>query len=238
MGLKRESVFLLLSFLGLFIISLISLYFPDLWGITSLLVLFIFLIFILFLYERSVKRSKEIAVISIMGAFSAASRIPFAAIPSVQPCTFIIFVSGYVFGPFAGFFIGAETALLSNFFLGQGPWTPWQMMAWGSIGMLGWVFRKFGQGKKYEFFLGLIFIFFLGYFYGLIMNLWYWVTFIYPHTLQSLLMVMLTSFWYDTLHSVGNVVFMDIFFVKFVSILERYKLRFSLFSKNVDTSVS
>jgi energy-coupling factor transport system substrate-specific component len=238
MELKFEFLFLSLLIFGLVLISLVSIYFPTLWSVTSLLTLIIFLLIVLWLYERKVNRSKEIAVISIMGAFSAASRIPFAAVPSVQPCTFIVFVSGYVFGPFAGFFIGAETALLSNFFLGQGPWTPWQMLAWGVIGVVGWLFRRLFEGRRHEFLAGLMVIFLMGYFYGLIMNLWYWLAFIYPHTWQSFLMVLASSIWFDTLHAVGNVLFMDIFFTKFSGILQRYKFRFSLFNKTADSPVS
>jgi hypothetical protein len=62
-------------------------------------------------------------------------RIPFAALPGVQPTSFLVMVSGLVFGPQAGFMIGAMAALASNFFLGQGPWTPWQMLGWGLMGM-------------------------------------------------------------------------------------------------------
>jgi len=235
---KWENAYLIISIIGITLISLFSIYFPNTWGITTLVILLLFLLLLLVFYEKQVNRSKEIALISILGAFSATSRIPFAALPSIQPCTFIIFVSGYVFGPFAGFFIGMETALLSNFFLGQGPWTPWQMLAWGAVGIFGWVFRRIFYGRKYEFPMALFVIFLLGYFYGIMMNLWYWLAFISPHTWQSFLMVMATSIWFDTLHALGNLIFMDIFFKKFIKILERYKLRFSLFSKSASTSVS
>ena len=80
--------------------------------------------------------SREIAAVASLGALSAAGRIAFAAVPSVQPSTVLVIVSGWVLGPSAGFTVGATTALVSNVFLGQGPWTIWQMLSWGGIGMV------------------------------------------------------------------------------------------------------
>jgi len=235
---KRDSLFLLLTISLIFAIGILSVLYPSFLGVTSMVILLLIFLALMVLYERSSNRSKEIAVIAILGTFSAVARVPFAAIPNVQPCTFIILVSGYVFGPFAGFMIGAETALLSNFFLGQGPWTPWQMFAWGIIGIIGWLFRITMHGRKHEFIAFLILGFFSGYIYGIIMNVWYWLAFIYPLTWQSFLMVESTSIWFDTLHALGNVVFIDLFAIDFIKLLERYKLRYGLFSKTRENFVS
>ena len=51
--------------------------------------------------------------------------------------TFIVLVSGVALGPAPGFVVGATTAVVSNLFFGQGPWTPWQMLAWGLVGVVG-----------------------------------------------------------------------------------------------------
>ncbi len=210
---------------------LISIEYSSFAALGSMIFVILLIMVFFALYERSSMSGKELAVIAMLGTFSAAARVPFAALPNVQPSTFIILVSGYVFGPFAGFVIGAETAFLSNFFLGQGPWTPWQMLAWGTIGTLGWLFRKLFGGRKHEFYAFLALGFLSGYLYGVMMNLWYWLAFIYPHTIESFLMVEATSFWFDTLHGLGNVVFIDLFAVRFIKILERYRLRFGIFSK-------
>ena len=58
----------------------------------------------------------------------------FAAVPNVQGTTDVALLSGYVLGPAPGFMVGALAALASNLFLGQGPWTPWQMVGWGAAG--------------------------------------------------------------------------------------------------------
>ncbi len=197
------------------------------WGIISLVFLILLLIEFFILFEEKITGAKEVATISILGAISAASRIPFAMVPSVQPCSFIIMVTGYTLGSYAGFMVGIETALLSNFFLGQGAWTPWQMLAWGIAGLIGSAMKA--VPKKFRIYTFMLVGFLYGYLFGLITNIWYWLAFIYPHTWQSFLMVESLSLWFDTLHGVGNVIFIDLFADRFIKILERYRLRFSLF---------
>lgn len=76
-------------------------------------------------------RAREIVMIAVLATIAAVSRVPFAPLPSVQPTSFVVIVAALVLGPEAGFMIGSTAALVSNFFLGQGPWTPWQMFCWG-----------------------------------------------------------------------------------------------------------
>ena len=57
--------------------------------------------------------------------------------PNVKPTTDIVLISGYALGGGPGFAVGAIAGLASNFFFGQGPWTPWQMAAWGVTGVVG-----------------------------------------------------------------------------------------------------
>jgi energy-coupling factor transport system substrate-specific component len=161
-------------------------------------------------------------MVAMLGTISAVARVPFAAIPSVQPCTFFIICSGYVFGPLAGFMVGAVTALVSHFFLGQGPWTPYQMLAWGLAGISAAYFRRLKPGKIGLILFGIAW----GYFYGWIMNLWFWVSMAYPLTLKTFIAYQVTSVWFDTLHAVSNAVFLGLFGVKITGILERFKKRF------------
>ncbi|MEX2104005.1 MAG: ECF transporter S component, partial [Bacilli bacterium] len=85
-------------------------------------------------FEMKKTDARIVVLISILAAIAAIGRIPFAALPSIQPTSFVIIVTGLAFGAETGFMVGATAALVSNFFLGQGPWTPWQMFAWGMMG--------------------------------------------------------------------------------------------------------
>jgi hypothetical protein len=88
-------------------------------------------------YERARPDARVVALVGTLAAFAALGRIAFAAVPNVKPTSDIVLISGYALGGGPGFAIGAIGGLASNFFFGQGPWTPWQMAAWGVTGMLG-----------------------------------------------------------------------------------------------------
>ena len=87
-------------------------------------------------FERRHPRPRDIMPIVVLAAIAAVGRILFAPFPNVKPVTAIVIVSGACLGPQSGFLTGALAALSSNLFFGQGPWTPWQMYAWGLAGYL------------------------------------------------------------------------------------------------------
>jgi len=173
-------------------------------------------------YEHRQLSSKEISLIAMMSGLSAVARIPFAAVPSIQPCTFLVLYMGYVFGPVTGFMIGAMTALVSNLFLGQGPWTVFQMFAWGLVGITASFLPKLRIKKTGIVIFGVAW----GFLFGWIMNLWYWLAFIYPHTWTTLLFAMGSSIWFDVLHAIGNAVFILLLGEKTLKVLLRFKHRF------------
>ncbi len=88
-------------------------------------------------YERSRPPSQIVALVAALAAISVAGRVAFSPIPNVVPSTDITLLAGYTLGGAPGFAVGALTGLVSNFWLGQGPWTPWQMAGWGLTGLLG-----------------------------------------------------------------------------------------------------
>jgi energy-coupling factor transport system substrate-specific component len=119
--------------------------------------------------------------------------------------------------------VGAITALVSNFFLGQGPWTPYQMFAWGLAGVSAAYIKQLKLGRTGLIIFGALW----GYFYGWIVNTWFWLSFIYPLTLKTFCLYQLNSLWFDTLHAIGNALFLGLFGVKTIAILERFRQRFN-----------
>ncbi len=107
------------------------------WQLASLVIVVVALAACFWWYERSRPSSKEVALVATMAALSALGRDAFAALPDVKPTTAMVLICGYAFGPGPGFAVGAVGALASNIFLGQGSWTPWQMLAWGVVGVAG-----------------------------------------------------------------------------------------------------
>ena len=119
------------------------------WEMTSFLILGLVLLAGFAWYERSRPPSQVVALVAALAAFAIVGRIAFAAFPNVKPTTDIVIFAGYALGGAPGFAIGALAALVSNFWFGQGPWTPWQMAGWGLCGVLGAVlalgFRNAGR---------------------------------------------------------------------------------------------
>ena len=194
------------------------------WGVLAAVLAGLVCLALFFEFESSAASSKEIALVAMLSTISAVLRVPFAVLPNVQPCTYLIICAGYVFGPIAGFAVGAMTALVSNFFLGHGPWTLYQMIAWGLAGLSAGYLGKLKLNTAALVVIGVVW----GYLYGLITNVWYWTAFIYPLTLKTFLVTELNTVWFDTLHAAGNAVFLGVLGSKTIAILRRFKERFSI----------
>ena len=110
--------------------------------LTSTLIIVELLIPFFLTFEGRRPQARELVVIAVMCALAVAARVAIP-IPNFKAIYAIIMIAGIAFGPESGFLVGAVAALASNFFLSQGPYTPWQMMGYGAGGMLaGFLFRK------------------------------------------------------------------------------------------------
>ncbi len=107
------------------------------WPLASFLVVGVVLGVGWLAYERRRPSARMAAVVAVMSALAALGRDAFVALPDVKPITAMTLVVGYALGPLPGFAVGALGMLASNFVLGQGPYTPWQMAAWGLVGLGG-----------------------------------------------------------------------------------------------------
>lgn len=90
-------------------------------------------------FEARRPQARELVVIAVMAALAVAGRVAIP-VPNFKAITGIVMIAGMAFGPQAGFMTGAVSAFASNFFYSQGPWTPWQMLAYGMGGLLAGVF--------------------------------------------------------------------------------------------------
>lgn len=110
--------------------------------ITGTLIILELLVPFFMAFEGRRPQARELVVIAVMCAIAIAARVAIP-IPNFKAIFAVIMLSGIAFGPEAGFMVGAISAFASNFFYGQGPYTPWQMMAYGAGGMLaGFCFAK------------------------------------------------------------------------------------------------
>ncbi|MDD2585878.1 MAG: ECF transporter S component [Syntrophomonadaceae bacterium] len=191
------------------------------WALCSVIILGLAMLAFFWSFEKSEAVSKEVVLIATMASLAAISRVPFVVIMGLQPTTFIVMITGYVFGTRTGFMVGAVAALVSNFFLGQGPWTPWQMFCWGMCGVAAGLLA--GRDKEFQLIKFTVLGGICGYLFGWTMNIWHWVGFIYPLTLKTFLATYIASIAFDTLHALGNIVFSMIFGRSFYNVLMRFK---------------
>ena len=99
-------------------------------------------------FESRRPQARELVILAVLSALAVASRAAFIAVPHFKPMLAIVMLTGIAFGPEAGFLCGAISGFASNFICGQGPWTPWQMFAYGIGGMLAGLFAMGGILKK------------------------------------------------------------------------------------------
>ena len=168
--------------------------------------------------EDSPGSVKDLTLVATLAGLAAAGRVLFAPIPNVQPVTVIVAASGAALGPRRGFAVGALAALTSNFFLGQGPHTPWQMLAWGGCGMAGGLARRFVT-RRVPFAL---FCFALGFAYGVPMDLWHWYGFLRDAPVS---VVLGAGIAFNTAHALGNLLIALAAGPELRRVLERYDRR-------------
>lgn len=113
---KKLSVFLSISVILMLMVFTFNKNLQESFTILSTFGIFLLLFFSYFYFEKSMLGTKEIAIIATLSAFIAVSRMVFAPLPNVKPVTFLVALSGYVFGPFEGFIIGSSSAFISNIF--------------------------------------------------------------------------------------------------------------------------
>ena len=171
--------------------------------------------------QRGPDSSKELVLIATLAAAAAAGRVLFAAIPGVQPVTVITVVSGIALGARSGFAVGAVAAFVSNFFLGQGSWTPWQMLAWGACGVAGALAAPLLRGR----FALAAFCFVLGLAFSAFMDVWNWLAFYNQHTWQTFVAVHGRGLPFDLAHAIGNVLIALAAGPELRRLLDRYRRR-------------
>lgn len=196
------------------------------WQAASMLLLAFALIGGAVWYERSRPRPQVIALVAAMAALAAAGRVVFSPIPNVVPTTDLAVFSGYALGGAPGFMVGALSALVSNLWLGQGPWTPWQMAGWGLAGSFGAGLavvtgRRMGR-VGFAVACGL-----MGLLYGALLDYSAMVVFGGEQSLERYLALSVRGIPFNLAHAAGNFAIALVAGPAIVGLLERHRRRFT-----------
>lgn len=196
------------------------------WQLASFLLLGVALLGGFAWYERSHPSSRVLALVGTLAALAVLGRIAFAAVPNVKPTTDIVLLAGYVFGSAPGFAVGAVAALVSNFFFTQGPWTPWQMLAWGLVGIFGGLLGRAVPDPTRWGRLPLALACGLsGLVFGLIVNFGSVVSFGDADLWRRYVAYQTISLPWDVAHAVANVAFFYVFGPALIRTLRRFRTR-------------
>ena len=195
------------------------------WQLGVLLVLTAMLIGGFAWYERSRPPSQIVALVAALAAISVAGRVAFSPIPNVVPTTDITLIAGFALGGAPGFAVGALSGLASNFWLGQGPWTPWQMAGWGMTGLFGaWLAALSGRR------LGRVWLAVVcalaGFAYGALLDFSLMVTYGGEQSLDRFLAISARGVPFNIAHAGGNAALALVAGPAMVRMLLRYRRRF------------
>ena len=201
---------------------------PGRWYyLTSTLIIAELLIPFFLVFEGRKPQARELVVIAVMCALAVAARVAIP-IPNFKAIYGIIMIAGIAFGPESGFLVGAVAALSSNFFLSQGPYTPWQMMAYGAGGMLsGFLFRK-GRLPRTPVMMGVVGFFGVLLFVGPLLDTC--TVFLAPisMSLKSILAIYISGFTVNVSQGISTFLVMFLLGKPLLEKLDRIKVKYGM----------
>lgn len=181
-----------------------------------------------FAFENRKPKARELVIISALCAIGVAGRTVFFMLPQFKPVAAIVIISGVAFGGETGFLVGAITAFVSNFFFGQGPWTPWQMFSFGIIGFLAGIMFQKGILRKTKTDMcvfGFLVTFII---YGGIMNPASVIMWQSNININMVLSSYVMGMPFDFIHAVSTVFFLFFAAEPMLEKLERIKIKYGL----------
>lgn len=193
------------------------------YALASLLVTLLSLVLFSCGFEQRKTGTRRMILIAVMTALSVIGRFIFGVIPAFKPITAVVIITAIYIGGEAGFLTGALSAVISNFYFGQGPWTPFQMLAWGLIGLFAGLLCV--PLKKNRWFLSMYGIL-AGAGFSLILDVWtvLWYNGSFNPSLYAAAMA--TALPHSMLYAVSNVIFLNALARPFGEKLARIRIKY------------
>lgn len=171
-------------------------------------------------FEKKEHSAQKLTIIAALTAICIVSRIIFTPLQGFKPVTAIIIISSLHFGAESGFMVGAMTALISNFYLSQGPWTPFQMLTWGLIGFFaGLLSERLKKNKAWLLIYGAI----AGILFSMLMDIYSVLWYDGGFNLSRYIASVISSIRFTVIYAISNVIFLLILANPIEKKLERIK---------------
>ncbi|MCH5187003.1 MAG: ATP-binding cassette domain-containing protein [Oscillospiraceae bacterium] len=209
-------------FIGMFYLEDRKYYFISLFMIIEILIPFCMV------FEGRKPKARELVLISVLCAIAVAGRAAFFMLPQFKPVVALVIIAGVCLGGETGFLVGAVTGFVSNFFFGQGPWTPWQMFSLGIIGFIAGVLQGKGLLRRTKASL-CIFGFAMAFFiYGGIMNPVEVLRAQASPTLKMFMAAYISGAPFDLIHASSTAFFLWFISEEMIAKIERIKVKYGL----------
>ena len=179
-------------------------------------------------FESRKPKARELIVISVLCAITVAGRAAFFMLPQFKPVVALVIIAGVCFGGETGFLVGAVTGFVSNFFFGQGPWTPWQMFAFGIIGFTSGILFKKGFLRRNKLSLCIFGFVTTLVIYGGIMNPASVIMYQANPTKAMIIYAYVMGIPFDLIHALSTAFFLWFISEPMIDKLERIKVKYGL----------
>jgi uncharacterized membrane protein len=176
-------------------------------------------------FEKKNHSSSKLVVLAVLIALSVAGRFIFSFIPHFKPVTAMVVITGIYFGYESGFICGAFTALISNFMFGQGPWTPFQMFAWGIIGLIAGLMSKFLVNHMWGL---LVYGALSGVLFSFLMDIWTTLWWDGTFNFSRFLANIISALPVTGIYALSNVIFLLVLIKPLGKKLDRIKTKYGL----------
>ncbi len=179
-------------------------------------------------FEGRKPQARELVLIAVLCALAVAGRAAFFMLPQFKPVVAIVIIVGVAFGRETGFLVGAISGFTSNFFFGQGPWTPWQMFSFGLIGFVAGAIFHSGLLKHNKIALAIFGGWASFFLYGLVMNCFATLNFQAGFNWSTYLTTIALALPFDLIHALATAIFIWIIAQPMLEKLERIKIKYGL----------
>lgn len=200
--------------------------------VISIVIIITAILWFMWSFERRKPQEREVVMLAVMTAMAVVGRAIFIVTPQFKPCAAIIIITGIMLGKQSGFLCGALTAFVSNFIFGQGPWTPWQMIAFGLVGLVSAIIFN-GKREHYadnRILLGIYGFLITFLLYGFIMDTSTVLMYTDKLRLSTFMATYLSGLYFNIIHGLSTLIFLLLLSKSIFSKIRRLKVKYGMFN--------
>ncbi len=199
--------------------------------LTSIMMIFLAMVPFFFAFEAKKPTARELVLVSVIIALAVAGRAAFFMFPQVKPILAVVIAGSFCTGPNFGCIIGAMSAFMSNFLFGQGPWTPWQMLGMGIIGLLAGLLGRFKLKNTLAISIfGGVVTFLI---YGLFVDFWTVFGFSQEVNLETIALVYMAAIPFNLVFAISTTIFLLMFGKPMINKINRIKTKYKFANEEI-----